>query len=86
MVQSQLSNISIAKFVDYFANASHVGMSDDFHIMDVSIKDSNRILAYPFRMDAYMVIYCVQGHVKLSVNLSEPSRQHHEGQSTGRNR
>ena len=71
MVQSQLSNISIAKFVDYFANASHVGMSDDFHIMDVSIKDSNRILALPFRMDAYMVIYCVQGHVKLSVNLSE---------------
>ena len=71
MVQSQLSNISVAKFVDYFANASHVGMSDDFHIMDVSIKDSNRILAYPFRMDAYMVIYCVQGHVKLSVNLSE---------------
>lgn len=71
MVQSQLSNISITKFVDYFANASHVGMSDDFHIMDVSIKDSNRILAYPFRMDAYMVIYCVQGHVKLSVNLSE---------------
>ena len=71
MAQSQLSNISIAKFVDYFANASHVGMSDDFHIMDVSIKDSNRILAYPFRMDAYMVIYCVQGHVKLSVNLSE---------------
>lgn len=40
MVQSQLSNISITKFVDYFANASHVGMSDDFHIMDVSIKDS----------------------------------------------
>lgn len=71
MVQSQLSNISIAKFVDYFANASHVGMSDDFHIMDVSIKDSNRILALPFRMDAYMVIYCLQGHVKLSVNLSE---------------
>ena len=71
MVQSQLSNISITKFVDYFANASHVGMSDDFHIMDVSIKDSNRILAHPFRMDAYMVIYCVQGHVKLSVNLSE---------------
>ena len=71
MVQSQLSNISVAKFVDYFANASHVGMSDDFHIMDVSIKDSNRILALPFRMDAYMVIYCLQGHVKLSVNLSE---------------
>lgn len=71
MVQSQLSNISIARFVDYFANASHVGMSDDFHIMDVSIKDSNRILALPFRMDAYMVIYCLQGHVKLSVNLSE---------------
>ena len=71
MVQSQLSNISITKFVDYFANASHVGMSDDFHIMDVSIDDSNKILAHPFRMDAYMVIYCVQGHIKLSVNLSE---------------
>lgn len=71
MVQPQLSNISLSRFVKYFAGAEHVGMSDDFHIMDVSISDSNRILAHPFRMDAYMVIYCVQGHIKLSVNLSE---------------
>ena len=70
-MQPQLSNVSISNFVKYFAGAGHVGMSDDFHIMDVSIKDSNRILAHPFRIDAYMVIYCVQGYVKLSVNLSE---------------
>lgn len=71
MVQPSLNNITISRFVDFFAGARHVGMSDDFHIMDVSIKDSNRILAYPFRMDAYMVIYCVKGHIRLSVNLSE---------------
>lgn len=71
MVQSQLNNISISRFVKFFAGAEHVGMNDDFHIMDVSISDSNRILAHPFRMDAYMVIYCIQGHIKLSVNLSE---------------
>ena len=71
MVQSQLSNISISRFVEFFSAAKHVGMSEDFHIMDLSIHDSNKILAHPFRMDAYMVIYCVQGHIKLSVNLSE---------------
>lgn len=71
MVQPLLSNISISRFVDFFAGSKHVGMSDDFHIMDLSIQDSNKILAHPFRMDAYMVIYCVHGHIKLSVNLSE---------------
>lgn len=71
MTHSSLNNVTIKRFVDFFASAQHVGMSEDFHIMDVSIKDSNKILSHPFRLDAYMVIYCVKGHIKLSVNLSE---------------
>jgi AraC-like DNA-binding protein len=46
-------------------------MGDDFCIIDVNIKDSNRVLAHPFRIDGYMVLYCISGHIKLNVNLQE---------------
>lgn len=69
--QNNLHNVSISQFRSYFSGARSAGMGDDFCIIDVNIKDSNRVLAHPFRIDGYMVIYCVSGHVKLNVNLHE---------------
>lgn len=71
MQQNNLHNVSISQFRSYFSDATSVGMEDDFCIIDVNIKDNNRVLSHPFRIDGYMVIYCVGGHVKLNVNLHE---------------
>lgn len=71
MQQGNLHNVSISQFRSFFSDAGSAGMGDDFCIIDVNIKDSNRVLAYPFRIDGYMVLYCVSGHVKLNVNLQE---------------
>lgn len=71
MDHTVLHNISIGQFRNFFAKAPHVGMGDDFHIMDVSIKDAKTIMAHPCRIDGFMVIYCMSGHVKLNVNLQE---------------
>lgn len=69
--QNNLHNVSISQFRSYFSGARSAGMEDDFCIIDVNIKDNNRVLSHPFRIDGYMVIYCVGGHVKLNVNLHE---------------
>lgn len=71
MQQGNLHNVSISQFRSFFSDARNTGMGDDFCIIDVNIKDSNRVLAYPFRIDGYMVLYCVSGHIKLNVNLQE---------------
>ena len=69
MQYTNLHNVSSSQFREFFQDAGSVGMGDDFCIIDVNIKDNNRVLAHPFRIDGYMVIYCVSGHVKLNVNL-----------------
>ena len=71
MEQNLLHNISLSKFRSFFADAASVGMGDDFYIIDVSIRDGQRILAYPCRIDGFMVIYCMNGHIRLNVNLQE---------------
>ena len=71
MQQGNLHNVSISQFRSFFSDARSAGMGDDFGIIDVNIRDNNRVLAHPFRIDGYMVMYCVNGHVKLNVNLQE---------------
>jgi AraC-like DNA-binding protein len=71
MQYTNLHNVSISQFRKFFSDAGSVGMGDDFCIIDVNIKDNNRVLAYPFRIDGYMVLYCINGHIKLNVNLQE---------------
>lgn len=71
MSQAPLTHISISKFVELFPTAPHAGVGDDFHIMDFSWLATSKTLAYPIRVEAYMMIYCVNGHIKLNVNLQE---------------
>lgn len=71
MQYTNLHNVSISQFRKFFSDAGSVGMGDDFCIIDVNIKDNNRVLAHPFRIDGYMVLYCINGHIKLNVNLQE---------------
>ena len=71
MQYTNLHNVSISQFRKFFSDAGSVGIGDDFCIIDVNIKDNNRVLAHPFRIDGYMVLYCINGHIKLNVNLQE---------------
>lgn len=65
-----LHNITLSEFKSYFSGARSVGMGDDFFIMDISLSEEHRMLTYPFRLDCFMVIYCLSGHLKLNVNLA----------------
>ncbi len=67
----QLYNITIDQFKEIFADAPGVGMDDNFHIMEVSLTNSHKPLASPCRFDCFMVIYCMEGHIRLDMNLQE---------------
>ena len=66
-----LHNISLSRFVSLFPDAPSIGIGNDFFLMDVKFSEAHNLLSHPCRFDAFMVIYCMKGHVKLNVNLEE---------------
>lgn len=64
-------NLSIAKLRNYFPSSQWVGIGDDFCMFNVKYDEHLRSLEYPCRFDGLLMIYCIKGHMKLSVNLNE---------------
>ena len=64
-------NLSISKLMDYFPPAQWRGIGDDFCMFNVRYDERLHALDYPCRFDGLLMLYCVEGHLKLSVNLNE---------------
>ena len=64
-------NISLEQFRSRFPNAECVALNDDFFIMDVRFEERNSPLMHPCRFNGFMMIYCISGHVRMSINLNE---------------
>lgn len=71
MIMNELYNISLEQFRACFPDAECISMNDDFFIMDVKFKERNSPLMHPCRFDGFMMIYCLSGHVRMSINLNE---------------
>lgn len=64
-------NLSISKLMDYFPPAQWQGIGDDFCMFNVKYDERLHTLDHPCRFDGLLMLYCVEGHLKLSVNLNE---------------
>lgn len=64
-------NLSISKIRGYFPSSQWVGIGDDFGMFNVKYDEHMRALEYPCRFDGLLMIYCIKGHMKLSVNLND---------------
>lgn len=64
-------NITLPMFRSRFPESEYVALNDDFFVMDVRFMDMNNPLMHPCRFDGFMMIYCISGHVRMSVNLNE---------------
>lgn len=71
MKEQELLNVSPAYLKSRFPDAPYVGFGDDFYIMDASFKDYHNPLNVPCRFDGFMVFYCVNGSMQMSVNLTD---------------
>lgn len=64
-------NLSISKLRRHFPSSQWVGIGDDFCMFDVKYDEHLRSLEYPCRFDGLLMIYCIKGHMRLSVNLND---------------
>lgn len=71
MNDAEFYDISLKQFRDRFPEAKAVSYNDDFFIMDVAFKDRNSPLMHPCRFDGFMLIFCLSGNVRMSINLNE---------------
>lgn len=71
MKDQSLINISLPYFKSRFPEASSLSLGDDFYIMDAALKEYHNPLYQPCRFDGFMICYCVNGTMKMSVNLTE---------------
>ena len=66
-----MHNISLSEFRRFFPSCPSLGLGDDFFIMDIKFEEPHQSLSHPCRLDGYMLIYCINGHIRLNVNLNE---------------
>ena len=71
MEDVNLLSILLAQFKSFFHHSPNVAIGDEFCIMDVKLAEHNDVLGHPCRFDFYMLLYCLNGHVKMNVNLTE---------------
>ena len=71
MKNSTTYNLSISKLMSYFPPEQWLGIGDDFCMFNVKYDERLHALDYPCRFDGLLMLYCVEGHLKLSVNLNE---------------
>lgn len=71
MNETEFYNISLEQFSARFPEADRVSLNDEFFVMDITFKDRNNPLMHPCRFDGFMMIYCISGHVRMSINLHE---------------
>ena len=68
-----LSEISVtpSRIKQMVPSGISLGIGDDFFISRLQEKPQYSYLKYPFRIDCYMAVYCVEGFVDCTVNLTE---------------
>lgn len=71
MKEVEFYNITLPQFRSRFPESESIALNDDFFVMDVRFKDRNSPLMHPCRFDGFMMIFCISGHVRMSINLNE---------------
>ncbi|MGM9735442.1 MAG: helix-turn-helix domain-containing protein [Candidatus Cryptobacteroides sp.] len=66
-----LNNLTMAQLKHDISSSRCRWMGDDLCILDVRYKDGLHLFRHPYRFDAYMMMFCVKGHIRLNVNLNE---------------
>ena len=66
-----LNNLTMAQMKEDMSSSCCRWMGDDLCIVDVRYNDGLHLFRHPCRLDAYMMMFCVKGHIRLNVNLNE---------------
>ena len=73
-----LKNIGLSQIKKYLPPGEDIHLGDDFFIIDVDGRKGASFLQYPFRVDAFLAIFCEKGGFDVELNL----RKYHIEDST----
>lgn len=63
--------LSISDIKEHFPSSHRVEIGDEFCIVNVCNNENRRFSMHPFRFDGVMVLYCIKGGLRVSVNLND---------------
>lgn len=72
--------MELKQFKELFTDSRQMALGNDFCVVDVRYDRILRAFQQPVRLDAYLVLFCIRGSVRLNINMKEFDI--HEGQFT----
>jgi AraC-like DNA-binding protein len=70
-MENAVSNMELKQFMRLFSDKQQRALGDDFCIVNVRYDQNLRDFMLPVRVDAYLVLFCMSGSVRLNVNMKE---------------
>ena len=64
-------NFSISRLKEYFPAASRTGIGEDLCLLNVRFDENIHPLEHPFRLEGVLLLYCIKGNMRMSINLNE---------------
>lgn len=68
---NDMMNVDIPTLKAAFKGAEQISVGDDFCIFEVRGTDSRPLETPPFRFDGMLLLWCMKGRLRVSVNLSD---------------
>ena len=70
-MENSFYNMELGQFKELFPEGRLTGLGDDLCIIDVRNVDMAPRLQTPVRLDAYLVVFCISGRIRFSINMKE---------------
>lgn len=67
----KMNTISLAQFRKLFPVSDCLSMGDDLSVINVRYDSGLRVLSHPSRFDGYLAFFCISGHLRMMINLTE---------------
>ena len=74
-MENSFYNMELKQFKELFTDEQQLALGDDFCIVDVHYDRKLIELQTPIRLDAYIVLFCIKGSVRFSINMKEFSME-----------
>lgn len=66
-----MNTISLSQFRKLFPVSDCLSMGDDLSVINVRYDSGLRVLSHPSRFDGYLAFFCISGHLRMMINLTE---------------
>lgn len=68
-MSDSLQNINLSQIKKFLPLGEEIHIGDDFLIIDIKDSGDHMFLQYPFRVDAFLAIFCEKGGFDVEINL-----------------